>query len=136
MQTTTGYDPYDHGVMEDPYPTYERLRHEAPVYRLAGQPTWVLSRYNDVQRALRDPETFSSTGGVSFTHFGGVGSLIGMDAPDHTRLGRILSAAFTPRAIAGLEPVVARMAAEVLTGIAGRSRLEVVAALQHRCRPR
>ncbi|MHB1787320.1 MAG: cytochrome P450, partial [Acidimicrobiales bacterium] len=116
-------------MIEEPYSAYEWLRRESPVHRLEHPSAWVLSRYGDVHAALRDPGTFSSGCGVTFNNLGGIGSLIGMDAPDHTRLRRILSAAFTPRAVASLEPVVARLTSEMLAGIAGRPQIDVVADL-------
>ena len=56
------YDPFL--FYEDPYPVYRRLRDEAPVYLNRERSIWVLSRFDDVQRAGRDWRTFSSAEGV------------------------------------------------------------------------
>ncbi len=54
------YDPYDYAVHEDPYPTYARLREEAPLYRNDELDFWALSRHADVVAAFRDAQRFSS----------------------------------------------------------------------------
>ena len=59
--TDVYYDPYDVGINADPYPTYERLREEAPVYYNERYDFWALSRYDDVQKALVNWQVFSST---------------------------------------------------------------------------
>jgi cytochrome P450 len=124
---TVTFDPYDPAVIDDPYPSYAALRAEDPVHWSESAQSWVLTRHADVAAALRDPATFSSAKGVSFNDFGGVGTLIGMDAPDHTRLRRILSARFTPRAIAELEPTVVKVTTELLDAMQRRDRVDAVA---------
>lgn len=54
------YDPLHPPDWQDPYPSYARLRDEAPVHWAPQTGTWCISRYADVTRVLRDPETFSS----------------------------------------------------------------------------
>src|SRR5215475_5956103 len=54
------YDPFSEAVREDPYPYYAVLRDEAPVYWAEAAQTWCVSRYDDVQLVLRNPELFSS----------------------------------------------------------------------------
>ena len=56
MSETLVYNPFSYEMHEDPYPTYERLREEAPVYRNAEAGFWVLSRFDDVLAAYRDWE--------------------------------------------------------------------------------
>ncbi|MDQ1403338.1 MAG: hypothetical protein QOG03_1654 [Actinomycetota bacterium] len=123
------FDPYDPAVIDDPYPSYAALRADEPVHRSEVAGAWILSRHADVSAALRDPATFSSAKGVSFNDFGGVGTLIGMDAPDHTRLRRILASTFTPRAVAALEPAITKVASDLIDAMAGRDRVDVVAEL-------
>ena len=57
---TAYYDPYDVDINRDPYPTFRRLRDEAPVYYNDVHDFWALSRFEDIDRALRDHETFIS----------------------------------------------------------------------------
>ena len=53
-ETEVVYDPYDVGINADPYPTYARLREEAPVYHDDRYDFWALSRHGDVEQALLD----------------------------------------------------------------------------------
>jgi cytochrome P450 len=94
-------EPFDPAFLADPYPIYRRLRDEDPVHREATG-GWLLTRYDDVTRALRDYDTFSS----SPMNMGAPGFkfLIGSDPPDHTRLRRLVNRPFHPAAIAALEP--------------------------------
>ena len=52
--TAVRYDPYDYAMHEDPYPTYERLREEAPVYRNEQRDFYALSRHADVMAGFQD----------------------------------------------------------------------------------
>ena len=54
------YDPYDVEINADPYPTFRRLRDEAPLYYNERYDFWALSRYDDVEQALVDWQTFST----------------------------------------------------------------------------
>ena len=54
------YEPFSEAVREDPYPYYAALRDEAPLYWAEGAQAWCVSRYDDVQFILRNPELFSS----------------------------------------------------------------------------
>lgn len=58
--TDVYYDPYDVGINADPYPTYARLRDEAPIYYNEKYDFWALSRHSDVERGLANWETFSN----------------------------------------------------------------------------
>ena len=62
--TDLSYDPYDPEIDADPYPVYRRLRDEAPVYYNEHYDFYALSRFEDVQRAFLDRETFSSAAAV------------------------------------------------------------------------
>src|SRR6185503_12875329 len=55
------FDPYDVDINADPYPTYARLREEAPAYYNARYDFWALSRHADVEKALVNWQVFSST---------------------------------------------------------------------------
>lgn len=103
------YDPYSYEIHEDPYPTYRRLRDEAPVYRSEEQDFWVLSRYHDVMAAFRDSERFSSAEGVSIDpaasgpHAHRTMSFLAMDPPEHGRMRGLVARVFTPRRVAQME---------------------------------
>ena len=123
---TVLFDPLDPSIAEDPYPAYARLRRSSPVHYLPDHDVWAVSRYADVATVLRDPITFSSRAGMS-PDFGGrkiipdsgvgyrigapnVRVLIATDAPDHAIFRHAVAAAFTPSAVATLQPRVQRIA--------------------------
>jgi cytochrome P450 len=104
------FDPFALVCFEDPYPAYWFMLGQAPVYRSERHGLWALSRFEDVQRAARDWETFSSTGGVDLSGSVGLlgeGGFLGMDPPRHDVLRRVVRAHFTPKGIAALEARVA-----------------------------
>lgn len=118
MSGTAGalvFDPYDYGFHEDPYPTYARLRAEAPLHHAERDDLWVLSRHADVLAALRDDATFSSRMGVSLDASAWnpdahrVMSFLALDGQAQTRLRRLVSSAFTPRRVQELRPTVQRL---------------------------
>ncbi len=103
------YDPYAYEIHEDPYPTYARLRAEAPLYRNDERGFWALSRHADVLAAFRDSERFSNAEGVSIDpaasgpHAHKTMSFLAMDPPEHGRMRGLVSRGFTPRRVAGME---------------------------------
>jgi cytochrome P450 len=58
------YDPWHAGLNADPYPMFKRLRDTAPLYYNEPHDFYALSRFDDVNRALVDNQTFSSAKGV------------------------------------------------------------------------
>ncbi|WP_433611172.1 cytochrome P450 [Prescottella agglutinans] len=103
------FNPYDYDFHHDPYPTYARLRKEAPLYHNPTIGFWALSRHADVLRAFRDNTRLSSANGVSLDpaaygpHAHLVMSFLAMDDPRHARLRQLVSRGFTPRRVAELE---------------------------------
>jgi cytochrome P450 len=115
------FDPYSPRLHEDPYPVYRELRDAHPVFRNEKLDFWALSRFADVEAALLDPETYCSGQGIAVglkgLHQSGPGKtpmLIMMDGPRHTRMRGIVSRAFTPRRVAGLESRIREIARELL----------------------
>jgi cytochrome P450 len=96
----------------DPYPVYRRLRHEQPVIALSGPlgQTSLITRYGDICTALKDAATFSSIGNAR-----GIGLVMGrtileMEGKEHLRQRRLVTPAFSPRALReGLDGVVERI---------------------------
>ncbi len=115
-----GYDPYDYAIQDDPYPTYARLRENAPLYRNDEHGFWALSRHADVVRAFRDEARFSNQMGVSLDpaswgpHAKYAASFLAMDPPDQTRLRALVSRGFTPRRVQDLEPRIRALTCEYL----------------------
>lgn len=110
------YDPFDFRVHENPYPTFAWMRAHAPVYRNDARDFWALSRYADVEFALRHPELFSSSNGISLeAELWGPDAVktslfLSMDPPDHGAYRRPTSKAFTPRGVAKLEDRIRELA--------------------------
>jgi len=117
---TVVFDARDPAVIRDPYPALARLRETDPVHwdgRLGG---WLLTRYDDIRRSLRDPRLSSDRMRPFFAHLptGSRNELADLEAhmalwavfndpPDHTRLRGLMNRAFTTSAIAALRPKVA-----------------------------
>ena len=111
-----GLDPYDYDFHEDPYPSYRRLRDEAPLYRNDELKFWALSRHGDVLQGFRNSTTLSNKYGVSLDPISRsldahkVMSFLALDDPAHLRLRTLVSKGFTPRRIRELEARVTEIA--------------------------
>ncbi len=132
MQTSdVHYDPYDVEIDRDPYPTFRRLREEAPLYYNAEHDFYAVSRYDDVERGLVDRTTFiSGRGGVLEIIKAGIemppGIVIFEDPPTHTIHRSLMSRVFTPRKVAALEPQMRAFCAEALDPLVGVERFDLV----------
>lgn len=123
------YDPFDPVQIADPYPTFEQLRDKSPVYQVPGRGYWVLTRFDDVAEALRDHETFSSAKGVGPEPIWAP-ALITTDPPKHTRLRRLVTKPFTPRAIeATWTARVSELAEQMARPLVGMGVVDAVEAL-------
>ncbi|WP_437812792.1 cytochrome P450 [Sorangium sp. So ce1078] len=99
-------------MRRNPYPLYDQLRSGSPVLHYPPSDTWMIFDYEGVKRALHDHEAFSSV--VSPPGNRTSEWLIFSDPPRHTKLRAILQRAFTPRAVAALEPRVRQLSRELL----------------------
>ncbi|MDQ7803077.1 cytochrome P450 [Amycolatopsis sp. A133] len=112
------------------------LRERGPVHHDEERGLWRVLDHPSVSRVLSDPATFSSDfSGLTpvqedFETFR-KGNFVGMDPPDHRKLRTLVSQAFTPRVVAGLEPRIRTIAGELLDEVAGASRFDVVDALAY-----
>jgi pimeloyl-[acyl-carrier protein] synthase len=101
----------------DPHPHYHRLRAEKPIWSIPEWDEYVFTRFDDCERILRDPTMSSDPAkrrmevpilqlaeGMERPR-----TMLLMDAPDHTRLRKLVSKAFTPRTIETLRPHVAEL---------------------------
>jgi cytochrome P450 len=119
------FDPWSPSFVADPYPAYARLRAEAPVSYFEATDQWLISRHADVDALLRDrrlgrsylqvatPQEFGRDPEPEHLEpFWRVirGGMLDVEPPDHTRLRRLVSKAFTPRMVARLQPEVIRIA--------------------------
>ena len=111
-------------VRRNPYPWYEEVRRVSPVLHDSRSNIWMLFDFDSVKRAMDDVETFSSR---AVPPSGRAPEwLVFMDPPRHTRLRALVSRAFTPRAIAALEPRVRALSAELLDTLEGRTEMDLV----------
>jgi cytochrome P450 len=150
MTTSTDsvvYDPYDYSIHEDPYPTYARMRAEAPLYHSERHGFWALSRHADVSAGFRDGGRLSNRFGVSLdpASFGPDArramSFLAMDPPDHTRMRALVSRGFTPNRVndlasqveritlAHLEPALERGSFDFVSDLAGLVPMDVISEL-------
>jgi cytochrome P450 len=135
---------FDPAFVRDPYPTYARLRETAPVCPTVtpnGMRVWLVTRYADVRAGLADQRLSKDVlaAGEILGDGGDEGkallalppsiavNLLSMDAPAHTRLRKIATAAFTTRRTRRLRPRVTRIVDSLLTSIEGRDRIDLVA---------
>jgi cytochrome P450 len=124
------YNPFSRDTQINPYPIYQWLRDEAPVYHNAELGFYALSRFDDVLQAHLDTKRFLSSHGVTIEESGSTSDLlITKDDPEHNWHRKLVSRVFTPRAIADLEPAVRRVAIDALEEARERGELEVVGEL-------
>jgi cytochrome P450 len=127
--TPLAWDPYDTAYKSEPHAIWRRLRDQAPLYRNDEYDFWALSRFSDVMAAHLDPRTFSSGHGTvleTMTEEPQAPMMIFMDQPDHTRLRRLVSRAFTPRRVADLEPQIRQLCGELLDAQRDRDGFDFV----------
>lgn len=122
-------------IRANPYPLYERLRREAPVCQVEPRGLWLLTRHEEVVFALKHPELFSSAGLAQALEVGWLGRphplASGMsfsDPPRHGRLRGLVQHAFTPAAIAGLEPFIRSVVEPLVTDLLERRQVDFIQA--------
>jgi cytochrome P450 len=122
------YSPFAYEIHEDPYPTYQRLRDEAPVYHNPDLDFWALSRFADVHAAMQDYETYSSAEGVSLEQSSTARPpmIIAMDPPRQQKLRKLVSKAFTPRRVATMEPEIRALTRKHLEPVLGRGACDFI----------
>jgi cytochrome P450 len=131
------YDPYDPAFVDNPYPTYARLRREASVLR-SPLGFWVVSRYDDVMALLRDERgsrehwrlneqyLSSHTGSSEAWNTFIANQVQFLDPPTHTRQRQLVSKAFTPRVIESRRPVVQGLIDDLIDRVADAGHAEIV----------
>lgn len=125
--------------VHDPFPLFARLRSEAPLHRLERYGWWVVSRYEDVAVVLKRHDLFSSQTGLELMRPPHLDdqtwqelailrgrSMINTDPPVHSRLRRLVSAAFTPRAMTDLEARIQQISRALVDDIVARDGFDVV----------
>ncbi|MEV6649911.1 cytochrome P450 [Streptomyces sp. NPDC051219] len=138
------FDPWSPQFVADPYPAYADLRARGRAHRFAPTNQWLIPHYADVSALLRD-RRLGRTYLHRFTHeeFGRTpppaahepfhvlngNGLLDLEAPDHTRIRRLVSKAFTPRTVERLAPTVHRLAEELVDGLVADGGGDLLAAV-------
>lgn len=126
----------------DPYPAYAWLREHAPVHRTrlpSGVDAWLVTRYVDARRALADPRLSKNpvhhaeqphakgkTGIPGERRAELMTHLLNIDPPDHTRLRRLVSQAFTPRRVAEFAPRVQELTDGLIDAFAAKGEADLI----------
>lgn len=127
------FNPLSDDFFNDPYDTYRWLRDEQPCYYNERFGFYALSRFDDVVAAHRDWRTFSSEHGLTLDTLTNPDanvkgqSIIMMDPPDHDRMRKLVSRAFTPRSITRMEPIALEVMTKYLDAVAGAPEFDAVA---------
>ena len=127
QESGVAYDLLSPQLRQDPYPIYRELRSKDPVHRMRLVKAWALTRYEDVEKVLRDDKRFCNGDRILVKTI--PLSLLDMDPPEHTRVRALVSKAFTPRAVGRLEGRIREITDRLLDEVAGRRRFDVIAAL-------
>ncbi|MFJ6986345.1 MULTISPECIES: cytochrome P450 [unclassified Streptomyces] len=126
------FDPWDPAFLADPYPAYAELRGRGRVIRFEPTDQWLVPHHADVSALLRD-RRLGRTYQHRFTHedFGRTApppeqepfhtlndhGMLDLEPPDHTRIRRLVSKAFTPRTVERLRPYVEDLAGQLVDGL-------------------
>ena len=129
-------------IAQDPYQRYEQLRSNDPVHWNEGAQVWILTRYQDVMDALRDPRLSSKSISAVMQEAGGgkdvkelertfLDMMLFADPPDHTRLRSLANKAFTPRVLERMRSQIQDAADRLLDDVQERGSMEVVSELAY-----
>jgi cytochrome P450 len=129
MKDDLSYDPFRWTVQDDPYPYYQRLREQAPVYHVAERDLWVVTRWDDCMALLTNPAQWSSARG---NFFNDLPERLGLampttDPPRHTELRSLVEQVLTEERIARLEPLIRATVGQLIAGF-GHDEIEFVGA--------
>ncbi|MFC9243173.1 cytochrome P450 [Streptomyces sp. NPDC057136] len=138
------FDPWSPAFVADPYPAYTALRAAGRAHYFEPTRQWLIPHYSDVSGLLRDRrlgrtylhrfshEEFGLTAPPAahepFHTLNGQG-ILDLEAPDHTRIRRLVSKAFTPRTVERLAPTVERLAAELVDAFVASGGGDLLAAV-------
>ncbi len=147
--STLDFNPLDPAFHRDPYPWYHRLRSHDPVHRTwSFRPEWFLTRYDDVRFAITERSAF----GIEKLHdhvaaksrllqkrdpsrnldalSGNTSSwLLFIDPPDHTRMRKLVSQAFTPRVVEDLRPAIQEIVDSLIAAFSDSEETDLIAGL-------
>ena len=124
-----GYDPLEPSTVLDPYPVFNRLRDEGPVFYMPELDHYIITRYDDVEQVLLDRETWSAANASSplipicaaaqdilAAGFHRVPTLNNSDPPRHGPMRKSVLTVMTPRRLNALEPTLRAYAENLVLG--------------------
>src|SRR5215208_5648540 len=141
LAETLSLDPSNPGFLTDPYPTLNRLREQARVFYDPERERWFVTRHEDVRSCLRDKRLGRNFRHVMAPEEIGVPpldprwqafwdserwSLLWLEPPDHTRIRKLVAAAFTPRSVEALREPARELAQELLEPLAEAGEMELL----------
>jgi cytochrome P450 len=141
LQQELAFEPSDPGFLEDPYPALSRLREGARVFYDERRGRWFITRHEDVRSCLRDRRLGRNFRHVMSEEEIGVPpldprwesfwqterwSLLWLEPPDHTRIRKLVAAAFTPRSVEALREPARELAGELLGPLAEQGSMELL----------
>ena len=133
-------EPFSPETLADPYPAYGALLERGRVQRTAAG-HWLALGYDEVSRILTDPrfgEAAGRGGRIRLSRtsregphhlLGRVDTMLSVDPPEHTRLRRLVSKAFTPRSVQKMRSLIQQIVNELLDGVAGHVEFDLVSEL-------
>ncbi len=136
------FNPFDPATLQCPYPHYQKMREDQPVLEVKALGMFLVTNHALVSEIIKDTVTYSSAFGntsmpipaedraklveVIAEAYPRVPTMLTADPPNHTRYRRLVSKAFTPRAIAELEPVIRAITARLIDSWIGSRGIEFV----------
>lgn len=135
--TVIGLNPFEPGFYDDPYAQYAALREADPIAKSPLGP-WLITRWEDVHTLLRKPGTSVEERNIAMegpsrrelmnelraehgaSQIERSLAILNIDPPDHTRIRKLVSKAFTPRAVERIRASAAARVDEILDDLAGR----------------
>jgi cytochrome P450 len=133
------YNPLAPEYLADPYPFFAHAHRETPVFFSERFNLWVVTRYEDIWTALRDPGTFSSaistTVGTQVSPeveavlaegWGEIPTLVTSDPPAHTRFRSLINKAFTPRRVIEREARIREIATQLVDGFEAEGTTDLI----------
>lgn len=143
-ETAVSFQPFEAAFLNDPYPHYAELRGAVPVERHEFG-FWALWRHADVSEMLKARLSVEDSNVTTFgpmravydeiyseadrSRRGDGMSMLDRDPPDHTRLRRLVSRAFTPRTVEQLVPVIEMLVEEALNRVEDSGTVDLIEAL-------
>ena len=133
------YHPLQGEQLENPYPFYARARKEEPIFFSPELDTWVVTRYNDVQTVLNQPEIFSSKDALrpvvkyfpaTFAElskgYPQVPTAVNSDGKEHVRFRNALSKTFSPKRVKQLEPFIKEIVNSLIDAFIDDHKVEFI----------